>query len=140
MESARHVWSLHEHERARPPRRRAESGRGDVPVLDSRTTTRRTVKRFRGVLAFKAHRLLHLSTLGSRVIKKRRRRLGARHQPLRHRVSRPVRYYMKRELNINLSGNEVYCTACSLLVILENLCSKPFCQKGFTFHRRCSGT
>ena len=32
------------------------------------------MKRFRGGLVFKAHRLLHHSTLGLRVIKKRRRR------------------------------------------------------------------
>ena len=34
------------------------------------------VKRFRGGLVFKAHRLLYHSTLGSRVTKKKRRRLG----------------------------------------------------------------
>jgi len=36
------------------------------------------VRRFRGGLVFKAHRLLHHSTLGSRVMKKRRRRFEAR--------------------------------------------------------------
>ena len=35
-----------------------------------RSEVRRTVKRFRGGLVFKAHRLLYHSTLGSRVIKK----------------------------------------------------------------------
>ena len=39
--------------------------------------------------------------------------------------------YMKRELNQNLSGNKIYYTACSLLVILNNSCSKIHCQKGF---------
>ena len=29
------------------------------------------------------------------------------------------------------TGNEVHCTACSLLVILKNSCSKLHCQKGF---------
>ena len=38
-----------------------------------------------------------------------------------------------RELNSNLSGNEVCYTACSLLVILKNLCSKLHSQKGFDF-------
>jgi len=33
---------------------------------------RRNVKRFRGGLVFKAHRLLYLSTLGLRVIKKKK--------------------------------------------------------------------
>ena len=33
---------------------------------------RRNVKRFRGGLVYKAHRLLHHSTLGSRVIKKKK--------------------------------------------------------------------
>jgi len=36
------------------------------------------VKRFRGGLVFKAHRLFYHSTLGLRVIKKKRRRLGVR--------------------------------------------------------------
>ena len=31
---------------------------------------------------------------------------------------------MKGELNLNVSGNEVYYTACSPLVILKNVCSK----------------
>ena len=34
----------------------------------------RNVKRFRGGLGFKAHRLFYHSTLGSRVIKKKKRR------------------------------------------------------------------
>ena len=37
---------------------------------------------------------------------------------------------MKRKLNKNLSGNAVYYTACSLLVISKNSCSKLHCQKG----------
>jgi len=43
---------------------------------------RRTVKRFRGGLALKAYRLLYHSTLGSRVIKKRRRS-GQSHAQIR---------------------------------------------------------
>ena len=39
--------------------------------------------------------------------------------------------YMKRELDSNLSGNEVYYTASSLPVISENSCGKLHCQKGF---------
>jgi len=38
---------------------------------------RRNVKRFRGGLVFKAHLLLHHSTLGLRVIKKKKRSCGA---------------------------------------------------------------
>ena len=37
---------------------------------------------------------------------------------------------MKRELNSDLSGNEVYYTACYLLVIFKHSCSKLHCQKG----------
>jgi hypothetical protein len=36
---------------------------------------------------------------------------------------------MKRESNQNFSGNEVYYTACSLLVISKNSCSKLHCEK-----------
>ena len=38
---------------------------------------------------------------------------------------------MKRERTQNLFGNEVYYTACSLLVILNNSCSELHCQKVF---------
>ena len=38
--------------------------------------------------------------------------------------------YEKR-IKSNLAGNEVYYTACSLLVILKNLTCKLHCQKGF---------
>ena len=38
---------------------------------------------------------------------------------------------MKEVLNQNLSGNEVYYTAYSLLVILKNFCSTLHCQKVF---------
>ena len=38
---------------------------------------------------------------------------------------------MKRELNQNLSGNEVYYTASSLLATLENSCSKLHHQQRF---------
>ena len=39
--------------------------------------------------------------------------------------------YVKIELIFNLPDNEVYYAACSLPVILQNLCSKLHCQKGF---------
>ena len=42
-------------------------------VLNLRTTTDRNVKRFRGGLVFKAHRLLYHSTLGLEVIKKKKK-------------------------------------------------------------------
>ena len=38
---------------------------------------------------------------------------------------------MERGLNQNLSGDEFYCTACSVLVILKNVGGEPHCQKGF---------
>ena len=38
---------------------------------------------------------------------------------------------MKRESISNLSGHEAYYTACSLLVISKNSCSRFHCQKGF---------
>ena len=39
--------------------------------------------------------------------------------------------YMNRESNQNLSGNEIYHTSCSLLVILKKSRSKFHCKKGF---------
>ena len=42
----------------------------------------------------------------------------------------PAESYMKRELDSNLSDNEVYYTSFSLLVILKNTCSKLH-EKGF---------
>ena len=39
--------------------------------------------------------------------------------------------YMQRELNQYLSGNEVYYTACSSLVISKNWFSEPHRQKDF---------
>ena len=36
---------------------------------------------------------------------------------------------MKRELNKNISNNEVYYTACSLLVILKSSCSELHCKR-----------
>ena len=53
---------------------------------------RRILKRFRGGLVSKAHRLLYRSTLGSRVIKKKRKHLSGReraHLPLRTGAPRP---------------------------------------------------
>ena len=49
-----------------------------------------------------------------------------RHQ--QHPIRRP---YMKRKLDQNLSGNEVYYTECSLRVILKNSCIQLHCHKGF---------
>ena len=37
----------------------------------------------------------------------------------------------EKGFKLELSGNEVYYTACSSLVILKNSCSKLHCQKGF---------
>ena len=42
----------------------------------------------------------------------------------------PIRS-MRRKLNQNFSGYEVYYTACSFLEILKNSCSKLHCQTGF---------
>ena len=52
---------------------------------------------------------------------------------------------MKIELHQNLNGNEVYYTACSLLVIQKNSCSQLHCQKEFnsipfSYEIRCGGT
>ena len=49
---------------------------------------------------------------------------------------------MKRQLKSNLSGNEVYYTSCSLVVILKNSCSKLDRQKvliQFPLHIRFGG-
>ena len=50
---------------------------------------------------------------------------------LRRRGVRGARGYMKRELNQNLSSNEVYYTAYFLLVILKNSCINLHCLEGF---------
>ena len=53
--------------------------------------------------------------------------------PLRNCNTKPTCIFgfdMKRESNENLSGNEVYYTACSLLVTLKNSCSKLHCDQG----------
>jgi len=39
--------------------------------------------------------------------------------------------YVKKDLNLNLSGNRIYCTACFFLVISKNSCSKLHGQRGF---------
>ena len=41
------------------------------------------------------------------------------------------RFHMKRELNQNLSGNEVYYAVCSRLCKSKDSFSKLHCQKGF---------
>jgi len=52
------------------------------------------------------------------------------------------RPHMERELNLNLSGSEVYYTACSLPVISINSCSELHRQKGFNrfifLYKTCS--
>ena len=40
------------------------------------------------------------------------------------------RFHVKRELSQNISINEVYDAACSLLVTIKNSCSRLHCQKG----------
>ena len=48
---------------------------------------------------------------------------------------RPLLY--EKRIRFRLDGNEIYYTACSLLVILKNSCSKLHCQKvliEFPFH------
>ena len=50
---------------------------------------------------------------------------------------------MKRESKIQHDGNEVYYTACSLLVMRKHSCSKLRCQKGliqFPLHTKLGGT
>ena len=43
-------------------------------------------------------------------------------------------FYLRRELNHNLSGNADVYTACSLPSILKNSCSKFDCQKRFNLN------
>ena len=38
---------------------------------------------------------------------------------------------MKRDLNLNLYGNEIYYTNYLILLVKNMLCSKILCQKGF---------
>ena len=68
QEVKRQVTSLSEHAREAQHVRSRPSSRSIQDQLHSRI-----VKRFRGGLVFKAHRLLCHSTLGSKVIKKKRR-------------------------------------------------------------------
>jgi hypothetical protein len=37
----------------------------------------------------------------------------------------------EKGFELKLSGDEVYYTACSLLVVLKNSCGKLHCEKGF---------
>ena len=69
-----------EQEREREKERERERG---APC--SEKLLRRNVKRFRGGLVFRAHRRVYHSTLGLRVIKKRRRVDHARAQKVVHR-------------------------------------------------------
>ena len=47
------------------------------------------------------------------------------------RPARPCsrRHSCEQAFKLKLSGDEVYYTACSLLVVLKNSCSKLHCQK-----------
>jgi len=47
------------------------------------------------------------------------------------RSERLYRSYLTRKFNQNLSGNQVYYTACSLLSIFKISYSQLHCQKGF---------
>ena len=83
------------------------------------------VKRFRGGLVFKAHRLLHFSTLDSRVIRKKKKCGDVGAAPCRSQ-SYTTSFSIKKT-----SGHEVYYTPSSLLVTLKYSCSKLHCQKFF---------
>ena len=61
----------------------------------------------------------------------RRRRLPPAITERPNQPTSLIRFYMKREINQNLSGNEVSHTACSLLVILKIFCSKIRRHRGF---------
>ena len=55
-----------------------------------------TVKRFRGGLVFKAHRLLYHPTLGSRVIKKKKKYLEILEEEKEHVIAVPARTMPQR--------------------------------------------
>jgi len=61
-----------ERARERETESKSESGQWSERQRDEQPL-RRNVKRFRGGLVFKAHRLVYHSTLGSRVIKKKKK-------------------------------------------------------------------
>jgi hypothetical protein len=42
-----------------------------------------------------------------------------------------LRSHVKRKLDLDVSINEVYYTACYLLVILKDSCGELDCQEGF---------
>ena len=60
-------------------------------VVTRRPSPQHPICRFRGGLAFKAHRLLYHSTLGLRVIKKKKKLEARRHSP-----PKPPASYLQR--------------------------------------------
>ena len=58
---------------------------------ESGVLLRRNVKRFRGGLVFKAHRLVYHSTLGWRIIKKKKKKSGVR-AAARRTALEPIRH------------------------------------------------
>ena len=74
-----------------------------------------TCNDWRGGLVFGAHKLWYHSTLGLRVIKPRRRKIGG------HRVNRPIAALVpilsEKGIKLKTSVKKVYYTACSLPVI-----------------------
>jgi hypothetical protein len=66
-----------------PPRLNPSAQRAGTGQSIQEQLLRRIVKRFRGGLVFKAHRLLFHSTLGPRVIKKKKT-YGAVHDAVAH--------------------------------------------------------
>ena len=74
-------------------------------ILNLTTTLRRNMEQFRGVLVFNAHRLLYHSTLGSRVIKKKKKKNGPRDDgplakeepPHKLRLRLPIEWFLQRQ-------------------------------------------
>ena len=107
---------------------------------------RRNVKRFRGGLVFKAHRLLHHSTLGSRVITKRKkyaltvaapaRKISDHFEPsldalsLRSEVTRSIKIH----LLISLGGTRTPSFRRSALEATQGQIDSFFCQLPSTCH------
>ena len=69
------------------------------------------------------------STLGLRVIEKKKRGVARQHVTVRTAGSDATLH--EKGITFNLSGNEFYYTAYSLLLGLKDPCSKLHCQKSF---------
>ena len=77
--------------------------------VEGKGLLRRIVRRFRGGLVFKTHRLLYHSTLGSRAIKKKKKREGG--VRVAEGQDEGVETAVGKEYQLKISGFEVHYTS-----------------------------